>query len=630
MDAANPGHARCRDHREKREMATYSRRPTLLRMALGRGTALKATAALIVLTFLSTTLAGPVGTEQVARTTAAPSPFGPARMVNDIATGEQQAPSVTTFNGKELFAVWQDSRSSDAIYSSRSFDNGTTFTPNKRIDDPIFNSSTPKDPEVAVTSNGTLLITWQDNRRNTLDYDIFFAKSYDGGATFKKNVKVDDSKTSPATWQERPSIAITMAGTIYIAWTDDRTGIMRIRGAISTNMGATFTLSKEMISTGTSGQNEVDLVANGNRIFAAFIDNATGVTHPYFCSSTDGGKTFSTPIRLDNTGSPGRAQNGVSIAAMPSGGVAAVWADTRNGDSDIYASIVSVDGKIVASNMRVEDDSYYPYHWQEDASVAADQLGNVYAAWQDERTSGSPAIRFGLLKAGKTQFAPSIEVAKPGSTDLQLRPSITVSGPGRVYVGWQDDKAGTNDVYLSVGYFPNLYDLALVGGWNFVSLFLSGWSYKASTLGLMKGDIVVGWNSSRAAYDKSYIVGVSPPVADFAITESTGYWVYVGTSKTISLNGTVPTSKQSKTSSGPVGGYWASVGFVSLNSTRRASDIPAMYSIPGGVTAVASYNPSTTKYSQYIVGIPSTDFKVVPGQAYWVWCVSSGVFSYNP
>ncbi len=601
--------------------------------ALGRCTALKISATLIVLLFLLTTFAGSVRDTPVARATASSSPFGPPVMINDNAAGEQTAPVVTVTNGNEVFAVWQDSRSSpawSAIYSSRSFNNGTTWAPNKRVDDPIFNSSRPQGPAVAVSRNGTILITWQDNRRNTLDYDIFFAKSYDGGVTFKKNVKVDDSKSSPASWQERPSVAVTLGGTVYIAWTDDRTGILRVRGAYSTDMGATFSLSKELVSTGTSGQNEVDLAANGNRIFATFIDNATGVNHPYVCSSTDGGKSFTVPTRLDDTGSPGKAQNGVSIAPMPSGGAIATWADSRNGDSDIYASFVSADGKTVTSNIRVDNDSTYNYNWQEAPAVAADQLGNVYAAWQDERTTGYPAIRFAVLKAGKSQFGASTEVARPGSTDMQLRPTVTVRDPGHVFVAWQDDKAGTSDVYLAAGYIPNLYDLPFVGGWNFFSLFIANSTYKASTLGLMKGDMVAQWNISRGVYDKLYVVGVSPPISDFAIRQSTGYWVYALAAETISLNGTVPTSKQSKTLTGPTGGYWAAVGFVAFNSTRRASDIPAMYSVTGGVTAVASYNPTTGKYSIYVVGLPSTDFKVVPGQAYWVWCVTSGVLSYNP
>jgi hypothetical protein len=199
-----------------------------------------------------------------------------------------------------------------------------------------------------------------------------------------------------------------------------------------------------------------------------------------------------------------------------------------------------------------------------------------------------------------------------------------------VFVCWQDDKSGTNDVYSSAGYFPNLYDLALVGGWNFVSLFLSGWSYKASTLGLAKGDTVLSWNSSRAAYDKTFIVGISPPSADFYISGSTGYWIFAKASETLSFTGTVPTSKQSRNVVVPAGGYWVPVGFVSLNSTRRASDIPPMYNVSGGVTAVVSYNPNTWKYSTYVVGIPSTDFKVEPGQAYWCWCVANGVLAYDP
>ena len=598
--------------------------------ASNTSTVLKVMAIIAVFSFLSTLPMAPISKENLARIAAAPSPFGPPIMVNDNQAGEQTAPIVTAFIGNELFAVWQDSRSCNAIYSSRSYNNGTTFAPNIRIDDPIFNSSRPLQPSVAVSRNGTLLVTWQDNRRNTFDYDIFFAKSYNGGVTFKKNVKVDDSKSSPVSWQERPAIATTLGGTIFIAWTDDRSGAMRIRGAYSTDMGATFSPSSEIGPAGTSGQNEVDLVANGNRIFAAFVSNATGVNHPYVCSSTNGGKTFTTPTRLDDTGIPGKAQNGVSIAPMPTGGVVATWADSRNGDSDIYASIVSTDCTILTSNIRVDNDSTYNYNWQQAAAVATDQLGNVYAAWEDERTSGYPAVRFAVLKAGAIAFAASMEVARPGSTDMQLRPSITAKDPGHVFVAWQDVKAGTSDVYVASGYIPNLFDLALFGGWNFVSLFLANSTLKASTLGLKKGDTVVQWNMTRGVYDLQYIVGISSPASDFFIKPSTGYWIYAKAAETISFNGTIPTSKQSRVIAGPGAGCWATVGFLSFNSTRRASDIPAMYSVAGGVTAVTSYNPTNGRYSTYIVGVPSSDFKVVPGQAYWCWFTAGGVLTYSP
>ncbi len=560
------------------------------------------------------------------------SSFDSPVMVNDNKLGEQMTPSTIWIPGRGLFVVWLDTRSCYAMYSSTSVD-GTNFTRNLRIDDPIFNTSMPRGAAIAASINGTILVSWDDNRRNTFDYDIFSSRSFNFGSSFSRNVKVDDSNYTSPSWQEQSSVAVTMSGAVYVAWTDDRSGTPRIRGAMSSDLGRTFSASKAMITTGTGSQNQVALVANSNRIFAAFIDNSLGVNHPFVSVSTNGGRAFSTPVRLDVTGNPGTAQMGISIAPMPNGGIVAVWEDLRNGDSDIYAVMVSADGSVMSPNIRVDNDAGIVNAWQANPSVATDQLGNVYAAWQDERTSGSPAIRFALLKAGATQFNASMIVSTPqisgGVPAMQLSPSVAAESPGQVYVTWQDDKGGTSDIYVARGNFPNLYNLAVGRGWNFISLFLDGKTYKASTLGLAKGDMIASWNSSNGVYDKRYIVGVSPASADFTLSESTGYWIYAVSAETLTLNGTVPTSKHVKSVVVPSGGYWAAVGFESLNSTRKASDIPAMFSVSKGITSVVSYNPTTNKYSNYLVGVPSTDFRIVPGQGYWCWCVTSGVLTYD-
>jgi hypothetical protein len=553
-------------------------------------------------------------------------------MVNDNKLGEQTTPVLTKVPSRGLFVAWQDSRSSNSIYSSTSVDGAATFSQDVRVDDPLFNASMPRGISVTSTNNGTILVTWEDNRRNTFDYDIFFSKSYNFGGSFAKNVKADDSNYTMPSWQDQSSVAVTIGGTLYVVWTDTRSGHARLMGASSGDMGRTFYASKEIVPGGASAQNQVDLVANGNRIFAAFVDNSAGLNHPYVCLSLNGGKSFSTPVRLDDTGTPGMSQLGISIAPTPNGGVVAVWADTRNGDSDIYAVLVSADGTVMSPNIRVDNDSGLTDSWQEDPDVAADQLGNVYAVWQDERTTGSPAIRFALMKAGKTQFNSSMEVAMPGSSggvpNMQLCPSIVADGPGLVYVAWQDYRSGTADVYVAKGNFPNLYNLALGRGWNFISMFL-GAKYNASTLGLARGDMIASWNSTTGAYDKKFIVGISPAAADFSLSSSTGYWVYANVAETLNLNGIVGTAKHTKMVTVPSGGYWAAIGFESLNSTRKASDIPAMFSVNRGITAVVSYNPTTGKYSTYLVGVPPTDFRIVPGQGYWCWCTTSGVLTYD-
>jgi len=330
---------------------------------------------------------------------------------------------------------------------------GATFSPNKRADDSIV-SSKQIEPAVAVSASGTIYLTWQDNRWRTLDYDIFFSYSTDDGETFSPNVKVDDSNET-ISWQERPSIAVTQDGYIHIAWTDDRTRPLRVRGCTSTDGGAIFSASEEIVPSGASpsGQTGVSLIAAGDRILATFMDNMTGVPNPYICVSDDGGQTFSVPVRLDSTGSSGATQRGVTMTLLPGNGVLAAWEDQRNGNWDIYAVYVSADGTVSGTDFRVDDDTTNAY--QRNPSIASDQLGNVYAIWEDERDN-SFAVRFAYLVSGGRQFSASTEVATPGSDDMQRRPTICCTAPGHVYVSWQDDRAGSYDIYSSAGYVPEL------------------------------------------------------------------------------------------------------------------------------------------------------------------------------
>lgn len=588
----------------------------------------KVVATLLVLTFISPPLLGGAGDDEpVVRTAAVPlTPFRSPVIVNDNRANDQALPVIAGMPGQGLFVAWQDSRSGNAdIYTSVSVDNGTTFAPNRRADDSV-RTSMQVEPALAVTVNGTILLAWQDNRRSTFDYDVYFTKSYDRGATFTGNVRVEDP-TINISWQERPSIAVTGKSVIYVAWTDDRTGIPRVRGAFSTDEGATFSPSVEIDpSSETSGQTGVVVASSGDRIFAAFMDNVSGKSHPYACVSTNGGKSFSAPTRLDRSGNGGAMQSGISISSMPRGGIVAVWEDSRNGNRDIYACIVGPNAAIQTPDFRVDDDSTGAY--QLDASVSSDQLGNVYAVWQDER-NGLYAIRFALMTAGGSKFTASMEVATPRSGDMQRRASVIATEPGFVYVVWQDDSAGSYDVYSSAGYFAGLYDLSLVAGWNFVPVLLAGYGYNASTLGLRVDDTVCSWNSTTATYDQSFTVGRTPARLDFALIPNTGYWIYANAAETIHFNGTIPTTKQHKTVTVPAGGGWAALGFESLNSTRRASDIPNMFS-GGAITTVASYDPLSGTYVSYSKGVPRTDFALVVGQAYWCWCSTNGTFSYDP
>jgi PKD repeat protein len=177
------------------------------------------------------------------------------------------------------------------------------------------------------------------------------------------------------------------------------------------------------------------------------------------------------------------------------------------------------------------------------------------------------------------------------------------------------------------------FNLALVAGWNFISLPLAGYGYMASTIGLATGDMVSSWNSMTQKYDNTYIKGISPPVMDFAIAPSTCYWVWVAAAKTLHLYGSVPTTMQSKAFNLPTMGGWIAVGLLGVNTFYHASDIPKMWNGTGTISLVAYYNAATGKYHPWIYAVPVlNNFLLVPGQGYWCWVTAGpgGTLSYMP
>jgi hypothetical protein len=174
------------------------------------------------------------------------------------------------------------------------------------------------------------------------------------------------------------------------------------------------------------------------------------------------------------------------------------------------------------------------------------------------------------------------------------------------------------------------FTLSLVAGWNFVTVPRIGWGYMASTLGLQYGDIVAGWNSATQTYDKNYVVGVSLPFKNFAISPNTGYWIMAGGARSLNLYGGIPTEPQYKEITLPASGGWVIVGFNTLRADMHAKDLPGNYTGGGSVSQVVSYNPVTKQYKTYNPLLPFTDFVLVPGQAYWLLCTLTGTLSYTP
>jgi hypothetical protein len=154
----------------------------------------------------------------------------------------------------------------------------------------------------------------------------------------------------------------------------------------------------------------------------------------------------------------GNDQLYAKLAARSDGTLYAVWEDYRNGTprdaGDIYFAYSTNGGRSWSADIRVNDGEAGSAARRKPA-LATSPSGDVYVVWEDWRNdpdpthpgdtpgrSQNPDIYLAKLTAGQTSFGPNIKVLD--DTDRQFEPDVEVDGDGTVYVAWYDMRV---DIY---------------------------------------------------------------------------------------------------------------------------------------------------------------------------------------
>jgi hypothetical protein len=95
---------------------------------------------------------------------------------------------------------------------------------------------------------------------------------------------------------------------VYIAWSNNETGHWNVFFAKSIDGGKTFgkTIILSSPNTGNTIAQNTEIAASGNNVYVTWWTNKTGSFEPVFRASNDNGNTFGNIIQLINTA------NGVS------------------------------------------------------------------------------------------------------------------------------------------------------------------------------------------------------------------------------------------------------------------------------------------------------------------------------
>jgi len=132
-------------------------------------------------------------------------------------------------------------------------------------------------PQIAVSGNDVYVL-WNDNA--TGKFGIFLTKSTDGGTNFGTPVNISKNIGSSGS----PQFAVS-GNNVYVVWQAQATGKYQILFAKSTDGGATFTTPVNISNT-TDNSNFKQMVLSDNNIYVVWQDGSKNQHEILFAKST--------------------------------------------------------------------------------------------------------------------------------------------------------------------------------------------------------------------------------------------------------------------------------------------------------------------------------------------------------
>jgi hypothetical protein len=299
--------------------------------------------------------------------------FGPSVPVAEPMNGRyQRFPEIEMFPTGEVGIAWceQEDYWIEGIFFAKSNDIYSGFSDPVPVSDGS-DLSIIRPFEMEIDVLGHVSVVWSDRRSG--DYNIYFSRSSDGGATFGANIMVN---TETIGNQSDPYIALDEAGDAYVVWADTRDGSNDVYFA-RTRGGEDF---GEEVKVGGPMLNPVVGVDAHGDIHVMWWSNSI-----YICTSTDGGDTFSDERIALSIPSEGVPQY---IILEVRGDTLCLLTESWVSDGDwcswheVLFSVSTDGGETFADFVVVSEDSM---RYAQGPDLAVDRAGNVITAWTDPR-----------------------------------------------------------------------------------------------------------------------------------------------------------------------------------------------------------------------------------------------------
>jgi predicted amidohydrolase len=192
---------------------------------------------------------------------------------------------------------------------------------------------------------------------------------------------------------------------------------------------------------------------DGRKLHAAWLDFRDYNWDVYAARGNRSGTRYARDVRVDDSPNFERLNSSPSLAHDDATGrLVLVWSDQRDRepDTNIFFATSTDGGKSWSAPARLDhgDDTFDPdtgvasRQWQPEIAAAA---GAACVAWQDDRLGNSDIFAASSPDGGATfGLDERVDDSAQGSSE-QFAPAIAVSA-GRCYVAWSDDRSGDFDI----------------------------------------------------------------------------------------------------------------------------------------------------------------------------------------
>jgi hypothetical protein len=381
-----------------------------------------------------------------------------------------------------LGALYIDDRSGeDELYYTNSSDGGVNWGDgvsgnDVQLSDPSVVGNSVEDPHIADL-NGNLVAAWTDEMFTQApdfnDTDIATSSSLDG-ITWTLPSRANDDEIDSYFSQDYASLA-TLPGKVFISYQTWHEGTGDIAVTWSTDgmtWGDGYTNDNDVIAVGLGTLNGGDqwdpqIVEHGGSFFSVWADRRDidysqpwpylGNDNVYFSSSSDGlvwgdGLLNNNDIRVDD-GTKYSNANSPDLAVNTGGRLYVAYTDDRNGDNDTFVTWsddggqIWGDGHINGNDIRINDDTVVNGFEQLNPVITVAPNGTVFTAWEDER-NGNFDIFVGVSVDGGSSWMNFGPVNDDVVSATQRNPAIAATN-SMVYLVWDDDRNGNEDIYFS-------------------------------------------------------------------------------------------------------------------------------------------------------------------------------------